>query len=395
MHRGRPAKFRLAQARSRLHRRRRPVPGRRTDRRSTDRPSAPWRSAPWRTVTGAGWRAHLRAAATPRNRRRAHPRAVTGARNGRRGRAHPRRAAVPRNWRRARLRAVTVVQPVSAAARRLARGSRSAAAHGVPARRGGSVPRDGTRLRGGRFAAVHHMRPGRPPLSRNRCPGPQRHGGDTGPRPACPANRQHGGSHREGPAGHPAHQRQARGRGVTRPGLARWPRCARLPSRPGQRIRRRGGGKGQQPVDLGFRHVLGHVTHAGQAGPGMAEQVLRERGRHRPLPGTHDRGPGRAVGAVLAGDDLRRHRLPEVNPGRAEQLRHRSGCHPGDLCHRRVPEALPGRQRQCLPFRRGQAHHRAQRHPRRASRGWLLAGPGPFALTPRPRQRQKPGPQRS
>lgn len=202
-HRGRPAEFRLAQPGGRLHRRRRPVP-----RRSADCGCTGGRSTDRRAVTGADWRrAHLRPVAAPRNRRRAHLRPVP----------------TPRNRRRARLWAATVVLPMSGAARRLALRRCAAAAHGVPARRGGRVPHDGMRLRGGRITAPHHMRPGRPPLPRDRSPGPQRHGGDTRPRPACPANRQHGGSHRERTAGHPAHQWPVRGRGAAGPGLGRLP----------------------------------------------------------------------------------------------------------------------------------------------------------------------------
>lgn len=130
----------------------------------------------------------------------------------------------------------------------------------------------------------------------------------------------------------------------------------------------------------------------------MAQQALGQRGRHPALPAIHNGRPGRAAAAVRAGNDLRGHRLPEMDPGSAEQFRHGAGWNSGDPRHPRGAQAMPGRQCQRLPFRRRQAHHRAQGHSRRAVRAFRAvarACQGPTAQAPAPRQQEKPGPQRS
>ena len=400
--RRRPTEFGLAQANGGLHRPRRPVP-----RRSTHR----------RTVAGADWR-------------RAHPPAVAPSRSGRRARrraesgryrwAHRVTVADPSDAPAPSAPSGTAIPPVLCAAWRLARRGWDAA-RGMPAGRGGvggGSPQDGVWRRGGRRAAAHHMCSRRPPFTRDRDPGPlQRHGGYAGPGPACPAHRQHGGGQGECPAGQPAHQRPVRTRAAGGPGseparprgfrqvvlpgprrtrAARHNRTAgvRACERPGWPSRR----EWQLAVHLGLGHALRQVAHTGQAGPGMAEQALGQRGRHPALPATHDGRPARAVAAVLAGNDLRGHRLPEMDPGSAEQFGHGAGWHSGDLRHPRGAQAVPGRQRQRLPFRRRQAHHRAQGHSRRAVRVYPpVAGAcqGPMAQAPAPRPQEEPGPQRS
>jgi hypothetical protein len=129
----------------------------------------------------------------------------------------------------------------------------------------------------------------------------------------------------------------------------------------------------------------------------MAEQALRQRGRHDSVPVGQDVGAGRAVAAVLAGHDLGGHRLPEMDPRRAEQVRDLASGNADGLRHPRGAQTVPGGERQRLPFRPWQAHHRAQGHSWRALRANCGNGgrPGLTAHAPDPGQGQKPCSQRS
>jgi len=233
--------------------------------------------------------------------------------------------------------------------------------------------------------------------SRHVHPGPvRRHGRDAGPGPVHPAQRQHDGGEREEAAGQPAHHRLVRARAIPGPGGAT---SVRAGACPGMVPRHECGGnrrrealfdrrEGQQAVDLCLRNPLRQVAGASEAGSRVAEQALRQRGRHDSVPVGQDACPGRAVAAVLAGHDLGGHRPPEVDPGRAEQFRDLARGNADGLRHTRGAQALPGGQRQRLPLRPRQAHHRAQGHSRRAL--WAKRGngsPGLPAQAPDPGQR--------